>query len=304
MLGALPTYAQAPLPADQQALLQRALDANRRVDTYQSFLVEGYSEESQSLTILDPNGTPLTSSTSTQVTYDLMAILRGANPNGFLAQVIRNDSVEGSTGSQYTIQGELRLVDGTLYGAGETVIGSAPYIFAPGFAEIPDPADAGDLNLFEPQPFAQLVNGLPQDNPLDDIATVGPLVASVTTETGVLNSAPVEIITATISAANLASFMALQGDTEANDPTLNVIFAAATPESQAVLTVYVDQGGNALQTEISLTLVVENADATQLAPPGEIPAGSTLSANFQMSQRRTYSQINTLEERVGAPTIG
>lgn len=299
-----PTYAQSPLPQEQLTLLQRALDATKRLDTYQSYIAEGYSQQHQEISMLNPDGTVLNSQNSTETKTDLSAIIRGADPNGFFAQVISNDSSSNGTGTQYTVQGELRLVDGTLYGMGQTVTGSAPFIFAPGFGEIANPADANALDEFNPQGFTETVNGLPQDNPLDDLAAIGPLVASVTVEPSNLNGAPVEIITATILAENLGQFMALQGDPAANDPTTSALLQNLTPDSQAQLTVYVDQGGNALQTEINLRLVVQNADATLIVPDGGLPAGTVINAVIEMAQRRVYTQINVLEEKVGPPTIG
>lgn len=285
--------AQGPLAAEDAATVERALSAAAAVDTYSSYVEETYSEQGQYLAF-KTGGEAVQENSLSNIRESLMAVVKGASPNGFFAQI----QTVSEDGEDYILQGEFRYVDGQLYASGEIIAGTPPYIFGEGFTAL-DGATLGDFEVFEPQNFIGLMNGASSPNPFADSVQVVSMTSSVSVSPDQINGVAVEKITITLSPQGMLQLIA---QSEGQDPAS--VFPPAlmqnlSDESEATLTVAVDGQGQTLMREARLVLVIIDAPAATFDP--QAPADATVDLNLTFIQTSTYRQVNQVAALVAAP---
>lgn len=298
--GALaPAAAQGSLPDDQRALLEKAAAAIQATNDFTSYAEETLGKDSQVI-VLASETLGRQEVTTSKRTEGRAVYLRGDNP-----ALLYNVTIKGEESDiKYTIEGELRYVDGVLY-ASASYIPDDPaqavlYFFPEGFTIIEDPNEPADYAILEPASVLERLIG-EDEGFFDDVDQLALAVESVTSQVGELDGAPVEIITLNVPSDNLFFWIAGTNPTfDPTDPTTRLLFSYLTDDSYGVVAVYLDEDGNWLQSEFELVMNVEGADASQLDPAME---GFTIELESTLTQRFKLSQINAVTEEITAPQI-
>lgn len=289
--------AQEGLPADQQALLEKAAAAAKAVDAYESYVEDSVIEDSN-LFSLTLNGQVAQEQTSIKKIEAQQVIVRGDSPAMRYTATIEGEE----NGVKYTVEGELRYVEETLYGAATYTPANpaeaALFTFPEGFTVIEDPSLSA-FAIFNPQSLVDELLGT-SVGPFDDMEKLAAVVRSVTSEDGELDGAAVEIITLEIGADKLLDLLIATSSEEfdPDDPLTRTVFSLLTEDSFGRIALYLDEEGSPLQAEIELVINVVDGDAGEIDPSA---AGFTFSLAAQQRQFAKLSQVNAVTEEITAP---
>lgn len=293
--GFPPALAQdGGLTDEQLALLDRVFDAREMVDVLESYVEDSIGIDSQSLVIvLGGQSLELAELTEWAQTQTVINAPEGKNVN---AQVSASVTSQGEM--VFSVTGEARLVDGTLYvnAAYDEPSGDLPPL-PEGWIVVEDVDLIGDE-------FAGLaalqLDSLADDEPpmlLEDRERMRNLASDVFAEVVTLeDGTEAEQITIVFGRQALIDVVLEETD----DPFQVMLFNALSEDSQATLTVVLDAEGRALEVISLIEMIATDIDAAALSPE-DFPPGALLSFTFQGSEEQRYSDFDAAVEPVSAP---
>ncbi len=294
----VPAHAQeSRLPGYALQLLDRLIEAQQRLDTYDSYTMDGSGELAQSVTVV----LGLSSQVAARSTgwEQHVTVVQDSAPNirsDVSATVTFRDvdMQRQETISSFGLDGEVRLVDDTLYVSADV---TQPGPDAP---ELPE----GWVAVQTPDAFAQyadlrLHDLTAQDLPLEDRQRVIAAAENIALEQVTLaDGTQADRITADFNRDGLAMLLWSEGDTI--DPLMRAILDATGSGFRARLAVTLDSRNNPLAVETDLYMEAVGVDGYTLMPD-QIPSGVMLDLTFSLHDAKTYSDVNAPLEPVMAP---
>lgn len=287
------------LTAEQQALLDRALAAVQASDDYTSYVSTNIETRSD---VLELSGAGIeqtqerTSTVEEQVSY-----IKG--DDGKNISSLYKLSVTESTGAEtvaYTIEGEIRFVDGILYVRGEAVEGEP---------ELPE----GWVTSEEALAYSAF-DRLSLDDKLEDALDEGfnllmnaaeeaKLVATDVTseETTLEDGTAVEMISFSIPGAAIGELMKLDPSFDPADPS-NMLLDMLGEDSFYAISLYLDENDVLVGVNISGLLTATEVNMNEL-DPNSFPAGLMLNFNSENVEETFLQQVNETLEPVEAPEL-
>jgi len=290
LLSLLPlsVHAQAPLTAEQEALAARFLAAFETVNAYQSYIEDSIETTTQNGELLN-NGAPFQSlgNTTTKITNTIVD-----RTNQAAAQTITltvSDSTIETGG--YALEGELRYVDGVMYGRGS-------YTENDYFEELPNEwveVEAGGYELFLLDPDSLLDALTEPAIPFESLEELLTAITDISSGTTTFDGAEVEQIDIRIERDGLLNLLnADEEDVEG----MGAMFEFMDDDSSAVISIYINADGNVVYAEMIMSVSIFDLDFGEM---DETMAGFTISVVIESSQSSTFSQINTVTTPITAP---
>ena len=299
----VPVKAQGGLSEEQLGLLDRMITAVTKVDDFTSYT----DTESQELSL---NGSIAIAGFTqeilqTQSMEKTTAYIFGDNPNALVIATYSESSKQqdGST-IGYTLDAEVRYVDGVLYAKGEVTDGEDPGISQSGaWVEVDIPTYAENLvisNLGLEQTLERLgaiERDETDDNPLRDIELLKKVATDVTAEEVTLeDGSTATAITVSIDFAALVAERPAALGAEDN-PSSAALFSAFAGQS-IVATVLISSDEMPISYGLNFEGSIVDLDASILS---EQLTGATISLNLTLNQSAELSQVNEAIEPVAAP---
>lgn len=294
---AYPVHAQeGRLPDQALMLVDRVIEAQQRLDQYESYVVDGTGEQTQSVAVV----VGLSSQVAARSTdwEQRVTVVQVAEPNmqsDVSAQVtLRDVNVQRQEKtSTFSLDGEARLVDDRLYVRADVM---QPGPDAPDLPQgwvLVDTPDAlalyGDLRLRDL---------MTRDVPLTDRQRAIAAAENIALEQVSIDGTPADRITIEFDRDGLA--MLLWPDGESIDPVMQAMIAAAGRGFRARLAVTLDAQNNPLAIETDLFVEAMSVDGGTVMP-GQVPEGVMLDFSFSLHDSKTYGQVNAPVEPVPAP---
>lgn len=223
------------------------------------------------------------------------------------AQLIRSDdgvnavnmiSVEvsesdGNNTFSYALEGEVRIVDGTIYATATYTEGEGPEILPPGWTIVP-PADTdvtGAYDDLEIDNFIEFLEGR-ENNPLADLEQLQSFTLSVVSEEGEYEGAPAEVITLILDPQpTYQALAAADPEFDSSNPLLVALLDMMTDESNLELSVTYNEAGEPVIRESNIFIVADGIDA---APFG-FPEGSTVRLELGQVDISELQDVNSTE---------
>lgn len=289
-------------PEDYAALAERLSAANEASDAFTSYAVENVTTENQSISVVV--GEFSQNIVSNVERTSNATVTRGENPSGQGTVTVVASSQEGETAASYTIEAEVRYVDGVLYvnAAYTESEGDVPEL-PEGWVEVEDPAFAFEFSSLDLEGFIDLFDDDEDENdPLESIQELLDAATSVTTFEDEIDGTPVEVFAITLGWEGLLVMMEASGDFDAEDPVMG-LFAEAMADQEDVVNVAValDEDDNMIGMAYGFTMSLAEMDASQLDPNLE---GGTITALIENSEVNEISQLNETFDPVEVPETG
>lgn len=295
LIGVPPSRAQdGGLTDEQVALLDRVFAARELVDVLESYVEDSAGTESQTLTVvLGEQSLDLADLTEWAQTQTVINTPEGKNVD---AQISATVTSQGEVA--FSVTGEARLVDGTLYVNAAYDDPSADLPPLPeGWMIVEDAETIGDE-------FAALgalqLDSLADDEPpmlFEDQERMREIASDVFVETVTLeDGSEADLITIVFGRDALIAIVLEDTD----DPFQVGMFSALNEDSQATLSVLLDAEGRALEVISQMNMIAQDIDAAALSPE-DFPPGALLSFAFQGTDEQRYSEFEAAVEPVAAP---
>lgn len=294
------TNAQSP----DDEVVDRALAALQSIDTYASYVKTMTQTDTSNVTISYGENQQVTDFNA--INDETTTFIRQGNSANVHTLITRTyNMLINSQGNEqrisYTAEAEMRYVDEKLYFQSRytDLEGNVP-ILAPGWIEIDDPTIFPNLEHYNLESRLQEIRGEKFELFKQDPEILKPLITEVTNDSGTLDDGtPVEMITLTITAENLAEILRLDPDFDPGAAD-SLLFQQLTDESQASITISIDDQGQARALTSTLLLIGDNVDMHALSP-SDVPEGVTVTFRNEVISQSVYTQINEPLEPVGVP---
>jgi hypothetical protein len=310
-LGASITRAQDPSPEE---VLDRLSNALERTDTYESFV--GTFSEVQSQAVSINIGGFAQEQLSNTAREGEVRIIRGDNPNAVGFMTVRVLESEGADELAYTVEAEVRLVDGTIFVNASYIDGENPsfpltgeweavdmeqqFMFPqydildlPGLGELVTP-DMDDVEGEED------MDDEDEGSPFDQLAEIIANASDISVEQVEQDGDTIDLYTLTFGMDALMQVMGAEGLGDESNPVIPIILEELGGIEDLInMSIGLDAEDNVRQMSMDMVVDIVDVDASQLDP--NIPTGSTFSFSIGMLQSRTFDQINQVTERVEAP---
>lgn len=300
--------AQDGLSDEEKAILDRLEGAIENFTEYTSFTSYAVELESQEIALaMSGFEFSQTETTNREITATYIDVDGVENIHAdVLVTSIAADGIE-DTESAYTLEAEVRLVDGELYVM-------ASYLDSEGAVnELPEGwVTVDETNLFQfidldisdllDTDIAESTTGFDENDLFEDREQLEGLIESVTVDPIELeDGTPVDLITLTFSADGFTELMGETldlglGDDSGMEEMMNALFEGISFSVQIAL----DADDNVRQTNITIAINVEELDASFIP---DVPEGMdvSLSITMEMVETTTYSDINADLQPVTAP---
>jgi len=293
--GWQPALAQGDgLTEEQLALLDRVFAASEQLQAFESYIEEGAGDESQELTVtLEEQAFELLDSTEWQRTQTVINAPEGKNVDAQLSATVSSQGEE-----TFRINAEARFVAGTLY------VSAAYDEPAAELAPLPEGwiavEDADTIGETYPALDALQLGSIASDEPsalLEDQERIRTTATDVTLETITLeDGTSADQITVVIGRDALLEIIL-----EDTDDSFQLgLFSALSEDSQATLSVVLDDEGRAVEVRNTIELSAQDIDAAALSPD-DFPPGALLSFSFVGNEEQRFRQIGETFEPVSAP---
>ncbi|NJL95384.1 MAG: hypothetical protein HC915_17515 [Anaerolineae bacterium] len=292
---------EGSLSEEEQALVERAQAAITEYLAAESYSAFGYEILTQDLTLnLGPTVSNRVS--SSEVLRDGYIIFGEAGSAQYSGQVIYSEEVDGTVEASYTMDYELRYVNGTLYV-------NASYAASEGNAL---PLSDGWVQVDDPEAFPEF-----QELDLDDLLdnfdgearaeefariqeaiSIGTLGAT-TYEDSLEDGSPVVVIRLVLDAAVLAEVTGSEEEEIPAEFVQAMVDAMATEEEPIVYEFALTPDGVLAGVALGLTLDLADADLRLLV--AEVPEGSLFSLMQEAEELTLYSNYGGTFDPVMVP---
>jgi hypothetical protein len=307
-LGAvMPTHAQdGGLTDEQQALLDRVLNALAASADYTSYTTEFGGTETQTTTlVIGDQSQEETTNTLFVREGQYIADVEGG-PNLIVAATAQVGGAETrGTNSQitaYTVTAEMRYVGGVFY-----VNATRQVELAPDLPPMPEGwvvvESADEWPALEDVDLGNIMDEL--DHPAvgdEELAGILTHASSVTMVAGTLeDGTPVDIITITLASADLSAGMIAAAEAQGQEPITISLMGMLDETSVATVIVSLTADDQIVQATQELTISWTNLDLKTLNP--DAPEGVLFSQKNVTSGTLILTNINAALEPVPAPEM-
>jgi hypothetical protein len=279
------------LSGEQRALIDRVVQVHANVSGYRSCHEENDGTDTQAITVILGTATRTVSQSVTFTqSVDLVQIDGEDNIRAEVSAVVMDWDE-----SSYTVNAEVRIIDGVLYVNAAFVPPAPEQITLPdGWVIVEDPAD---LAVYDD---LQLGNLVEPSSLYDDAALLKAIVSDVRLEARTLDDGtPVEVITLVFEREGLVLYLRETSGEDA-DPLSDLLYGAMKPGSYAQAILVIGPDETPLQFEVTSVIETAAVDAQTLAP-GQFVDGTKLSIRLEWSGTDAFSQINEPLEPASVP---
>lgn len=289
------------LTDEQRALVDRvtALAANR--DSYTSYVKESATSQVMSLNvsvmglIIGINSSKNVTSTTTKISGD---------PNDNIVTVSTVEYTEQSAipGQEsdiaYTLQSEVRSVDGVVYAMGSYVDSSGEVTVLPeGWVVVTNESDwAGAFSELDWSDF--FPNDTP--SPFEDAEVLNTALSDISSSATTLeDGTEAEVITMTFSPEGFMEVMARMGTVDMSNPLLGPLFSqlASTDGMALTAALTLTEGDQPVGFDVSMNWILEGAEFDLGSVDPSMPAGmmAGLDLSISMTQSEFLHDINSAD---------
>lgn len=295
-------FAQEEVPSEEyEALAERLQAASEKTDALTSYAVEQLTIENQSIRVVWG-----------EIEQDIIrnlervstaTVTSGDSPNGQGTVTVTVSSVEGPAEVSYTIEAELRYVDGVVYvnAAYTESEGDVPPL-PEGWVEIDDTAFYPEYSDLDLSGFRDLFEDEEdEDDPLESIQELLNAANSVTTYEDDMDGTPIEVFNIVLGWEGLTVMLEESGDFSADDPVMGLFSEALADEEELVnISLALDEDDHMIGMAFGFTMSFTDADASQIDPNLQ---DGTISALIENTEVNEISQINETFDPVEAPEV-
>lgn len=296
----LPTVAaQSELSESDQAALEAAVVAIVAIGNYESYVEVTRYAEIQEMTVTSAGEVVLESTRIGEVESRTVVIRGGDLPGeGQYAATIFTD-LDGEV--DYTI-GELRYVDGQLYGAAEHLLPDGTNAPELEWVRIENPEDANldDITVLNPLRLLLNVQG-DYASPFTNLALMQDLVRDVSQRREILDGEVVDVTELFFRPGSLRELIAALPANLSEGNEINLLYDFMFEASSASLALFVDQDNQLRQLILRINSDAFGVDMNKVDP--DMPAGFIADVTLVGEQVSTFSDINTVEESIAPPAI-
>ncbi len=280
-------------------LRDRILASAQSSDRYDSFMVNLVVTGDQ-ITSAEFDGQNIEQSTTFSNEYSV-TIIRGENPMGYGTVTAGVEYVDQTSPFAYSVQAEVRYIDGVLYVNGSYLEGGDGLPPLPeGWVIVEDPdmdLDYGTLELGRIVSWVD--NEDDEENVVDSLQSLLEAATSVTVTDDEVDGIVVEVITVTFGWEGVFETLTESAEDMGEDPFFTLIGEQLAEEGELMtVSVSLDGDENIRANSVTFTLDVSEIPGDSLGIPG-----GTISMILSNSENTTYSQINEEFEFVEAPEI-
>ncbi len=300
---ALPVAAQEDgLSEEENALFDRLVAAGSMVEDYTSYVVTYDKITTQDQLVMLGGQTQ---ADTQSVTTTMIASVPNAQETPSDISAVATSVVEitrdGTVLFSYTVEAELRRVDGVLYVNAVYAEGQGQMVLPEGWVMIDDPENFPELDVL---PIDELFEDADEtdDQFLTELESWRVAATSVTSETVDLDGISAEAISISFDWQGLIDVQTANGDVDSNNPIFAGLTALlADAGDVGSLSVYIDEAGNVLGYGLDYGIDIQNADGSVLG--SDAPAGMTFNLAQTEIRRYLISQVDEALDPVTAPEI-
>ncbi len=305
LVTVLPVSAQdGGLSAEEQALVQRIVDAAAASENFNSFAMTRTRTQQQQITFsMDTN---ILSSEESETTEGTVTFARDdagtATFSDQFSTQISERSFSDTAPTEYTLSGEKRGVGDRLYlnvtreSADESTLAPMPE----GWVSVTDPADFPALASLRLENILEDL-GHPSiyDMSFADLLTH---VTAASVEARTLDDGtPVDTITLGIKGADLIDGLKLLAGTAEDDASAQAYYAGISPDSTWTMVYDVNAAGDVIHFTTDVLVTWVDFDATILSDG--FPAGTLLNQTLTQTGEYTINDINAPTDPFPAPEV-